>query len=135
MIPEQHRERLIYPTPCKPKLVELVGKLLNTMEIHGHGMFVLRDGGKRTAQRQRELYAIGRTTELGRKPVTNCDGVKKRSFHQTGRAADCAFRVPKGGDPFDKSHPWDLYGHEARKLGLVWGGNFKNVDGPHVQLK
>lgn len=38
--------------------------------------------GKRSEEEQKELYAIGRTKELDRDPVTNLDGVKKKSKHQ-----------------------------------------------------
>jgi len=130
MIPAQHKERL---KGCDPKLIWRVGALINEMEYKGHGMFVLPDGGLRTTRRQQALYAKGRT-KPGR-VVTNCDGIIRKSYHQTGKAADCAFRVPRGGDPFDPKHPWQLYGELAKKWGLRWGGNFKKYDGPHVQLE
>ena len=37
--------------------------------------------GHRTIQKQQEYYAIGRTTELHRKPITNVDGVNKKGKH------------------------------------------------------
>lgn len=38
--------------------------------------------GVRTTQEQQDLYAIGRTKDLNRKPVTSRDGVNKKSKHQ-----------------------------------------------------
>ena len=38
--------------------------------------------GVRTVKEQEDLYAIGRTKDLDKKPVTNLDGVNKRSKHQ-----------------------------------------------------
>jgi len=37
--------------------------------------------GHRTAAEQQALYAIGRTTDLDRNPVTKIDGVKRMSMH------------------------------------------------------
>ena len=38
--------------------------------------------GVRTTEQQQDLYAIGRTKELQRKPVTKLDGVSKKSNQQ-----------------------------------------------------
>lgn len=38
--------------------------------------------GVRSAAQQQKLYAIGRTEQLERKPVTKIDGVTKKSNHQ-----------------------------------------------------
>jgi hypothetical protein len=48
--------------------------------------------GHRTPEQQQELYAIGRTTELERKPVTTKDGVNKLSMHNhyPSKAVDIA---------------------------------------------
>lgn len=37
--------------------------------------------GHRSVEEQQALYAIGRTKEKDRDPVTNIDGVKKKSLH------------------------------------------------------
>lgn len=37
--------------------------------------------GHRPVSKQQEYYAIGRTTELHRKPITNVDGVNTKSKH------------------------------------------------------
>lgn len=117
-------------TDCHPSLVGKVALLLHRMEALGHPMFVTE--GVRTAERQAALYAQGRTTPGP--IVTKCDGVRRRSNHQVkkdgyGYAVDLAFRGPT---PFDG--PWELFGKEARALGLKWGGDFPSFDGPHVEL-
>lgn len=37
--------------------------------------------GHRTVEEQQALFAIGRTTELHRNPVTKCDGIINKSMH------------------------------------------------------
>lgn len=125
MIPEQHRERL---NGCDPVLVEKAGKLINALELRGIEVMVAPDGGLRTVRRQQYLYSLGRTRPGA--IVTNCDGVKRKSKHQSGRAADIVFR----SKPWDSNHPWDAIGEEAERVGLVWGGTWKMRDLPHVEL-
>lgn len=88
--------------------------------------------GFRTAEYQALLYARGRT-KPGR-IVTNCDGYRKRSNHQSGLAADLA--------PFKNGRPdwkcpiehWEYLGHLARSHGLTWGGDWETLkDMPHVE--
>jgi hypothetical protein len=50
--------------------------------------------GKRTVARQKWLYASGRTRSG--LIVTKCDGVRIKSKHQAGRAADCWARASNG---------------------------------------
>lgn len=127
MIPEQHRERL---GGCHPNLVWRIGAVINELEGKGIKMMVAPDGGLRTLRRQKALYALGRTKPG--KIVTNADGVKVKSRHQSGRAADCCFRGPH---PYGEEHPWDEYGKTVEKWGLVWGGRWKSPDRPHAELK
>lgn len=91
--------------------------------------------GFRTAERQFELYAQGRT-----KPgaiVTHADGVKVKSNHQAGadgfgRAVDFCFLV-NGRASWDDSLPWSLLGAMAKSQGCAWGGDWKVPDRPHVE--
>jgi peptidoglycan L-alanyl-D-glutamate endopeptidase CwlK len=88
--------------------------------------------GLRSAKYQNELYQQGRT-----KPgaiVTQRDGYKHPSNHQSGLAVDVV--------PFHKGQPdwnapkalWDYIGHLARTHGCDWGGDWKSfVDTPHVE--
>ncbi len=81
----------------------------------------------RTVERQKELYAQGRTTKG--KIVTNCDGVKNMSIHQTRRAFDVCNTV---GDPYNKSI-LSKAGQVGTELGFIWGGSW-GWDSPHFEL-
>lgn len=103
--------------------------------------------GVRTAQRQKQLYAQGRTAP-GPK-VTNVDGVTKKSNHQVkadglGYAVDVYpffdGKVQTSGAEVDK-RLHILAAHikaTAKCLGIAitWGGDWKNpYDPPHYELK
>jgi len=89
--------------------------------------------GYRSTARQKELYAQGRTKSGS--IVTNADGVKNQSKHQSGLAMD--LWIKKGGTITWTAPPgfWDYYGHCCRAKGLEWGGDWKGnlVDQPHCQ--
>jgi peptidoglycan L-alanyl-D-glutamate endopeptidase CwlK len=118
-----------------PELRARVTRVLAEMRRLGHPMRVT--DGYRTAAEQARLYAKGRTVPpLGKGyRVTNVDGVRTMSHHQTGRAIDCAFVTEDGGLSWDGRLPWARYGALAVAEGLIWGGHFKSlVDRPHVEL-
>lgn len=105
------------------------------MECLGFDMYAFE--GVRTLERQKELYAQGRT-----KPgniVTNLDGVIKKSNHQMkddgyGYAVDCVFIVDEKPS-WSLQFPWKLYGECVKSQGLTWGGSWnKLVDLPHAEL-
>jgi len=103
-------------------------------------------GGKRTTKDQQDLYAIGRTVEMGRKPVTYVNGVEKKSNHQEkedgyGHAFDVYIYDHK-----TKRASWNvdrltrLAAHiisiaKSRGVILDWGGNWKWKDYPHFEYK
>lgn len=97
--------------------------------------------GIRTAEEQNKLYQQGRTV-LG-KIVTNCDGHKLKSNHQTksdglGHAGDIAVLV-------NNKITWEekYYKEVAisarilmQKYNIEWGGDWKNFkDLPHFEYK
>jgi len=88
--------------------------------------------GFRSTARQQELYAQGRT-KPGNK-VTNADGVRNPSKHQSGLAMDLWVKR-NGKIVWDAPKEfWDYYGHLCRANGLEWGGDWKGiVDQPHCQ--
>lgn len=87
--------------------------------------------GYRTLLQQQRLYALGRL-QPG-KIVTNCDGVRVRSRHQDGEAADCAFVAPDGRITWEGD--WELYARVAEWYGLEAGGHWTGFkDRPHIQL-
>lgn len=97
--------------------------------------------GVRTAEEQNKLYQQGRTTPG--KIVTNCDGYKLKSNHQTksdglGHAGDIAVLV-------NNKITWEekYYKEVAmsarilmQKYNIEWGGDWKNFkDLPHFEYK
>ena len=99
----------------------------------------------RSSEEQDDLYTLGRTvknnnanikTPMGT-IVTNAKGGE--SAHNFGLAVDFALDGDKnkeGLQPDWSSSAYKILGEEAGKLGLEWGGNWKNFkDSPHVQLK
>ena len=112
-------------------------------------------GGLRTTKDQQDLYAVGRTEDMGRKPVTYTDGIRKKSNHQMkenglGWAFDIYIYIPE-----TKSASWNADKLQAVALHLmkvaqnlaekedyykgyvlIWGGNWsKFKDRPHFELK
>jgi peptidoglycan L-alanyl-D-glutamate endopeptidase CwlK len=76
-------------------------------------------GGMRTAEEQGFLYLDGKS---------KCDGVFKKSYHQSGKAVDI-FPYIGGRANYDKRYCFFLAGHilaTAKRLGyeLTWGGDF-----------
>lgn len=82
----------------------------------------------RTVERQKYLYAQGRTRPGN--IVTNCDGVKNISIHQTRRAFDVCYNVR--GKEYDETILRKA-GLIGSKLGFVWGGSW-GWDYPHFEL-
>ena len=97
--------------------------------------------GVRTAEEQNKLYQQGRT--MPGKIVTNCDGYKLKSNHQTksdglGHAGDIAVLV-------NNKITWEekYYKEVAisarilmQKYNIKWGGDWKNFkDLPHFEYK
>jgi peptidoglycan L-alanyl-D-glutamate endopeptidase CwlK len=121
---------------CHPTLVEKLTLIYDEMDKLGYPLFVVE--GFRTDSRQAYLYGLGRT-QPGQ-IVTYKDGVNHRSNHQPhsdgfGYAVDSAF-VPNSQrkDPFSRAWPWETFGVKCEAHGLIWGGRWKMVDLPHVEL-
>ena len=110
---------------------------------------------KRTLEEQQALYAQGRakieavntlrkiacmpiiTLAENAKTVTNCDGVRNKSNHQSGNALDIVPleghypKWPSGNDP-----RWLQIAEVMEKHGFIWGGRWKNFpDYPHYERK
>ena len=89
-----------------------------------------KDGGKRTADRQRELFDKG---------LSKCDGIDRLSYHQKGRALDF-FAYVDSKASWDETHlamVATAFLQSASILGykLQWGGLWRGFrDMPHVEL-
>lgn len=108
-----------------PEVREKVLILMARMQERG--MPVYMHQGYRTEAKQNELYDQGRS-EPGN-IVTYARGLE--SAHNYGLAADLIFVKHNWSPPY--SSWWQELGAEARKLGLVWGGDWDFKDFPHVE--
>ena len=102
----------------------LVFKIMK--ERHGYEMAILE--GYRSPARQNQLADAGSS-------VTNARAFQ--SYHQFGRAADCAF-LRAGKLLISEKDPWAmrgyrLYGETAESVGLRWGGRWTMMDFGHVE--
>jgi peptidoglycan L-alanyl-D-glutamate endopeptidase CwlK len=124
------RERL---KGIKPVLIEIIEAAILTSPID---FGIPPDGGLRSAYRQNQLYAKGRT-EAGAK-ITNADGFKKISRHQSGEAFDI-YAFVDGKASWDIKHLTTAARHlqaVALTFGveLEYGGDWKMRDFPHLQM-
>ena len=88
-----------------------------------HGINLLIFWFHRTDDQQKALYAIGRTIELHRGPVTNCDGVIKKSRHQKWEAVDVVI-VKDGALVWSRIPEYEIIGYIGKEEGLRWGGDW-----------
>lgn len=103
----------------------LVFKIMQ--QVHGVDMVLVE--GYRSAERQNVLAYAGAH-------VTRATGFQ--SYHQHGRAADCAF-LRDGALHISEKNPWTmrayrLYGLVAESVGLRWGGRWAMQDYGHAEL-
>lgn len=118
----------------KPAAREKCLKLIEVLSEKGIEVKVIQT--LRDEEYQKFLYMKGRNKVPGEKIVTNCDGYKKKSAHQSGMAWDMV--------PLDKNckinwndlKAFKIMADEAVKLGIVAGYYFKSLkDCPHFELK
>ena len=103
-------------------------RVFKIMEAQGYRMALIE--GYRSPQRQTLLASLGTN-------VTNAGAYQ--SYHQFGRAADCAF-YRDGKLVISEREAWamrgyQLYGAAAESVGLTWGGKWKMMDLGHVELR
>ena len=117
----------------------LIAIMVDGIKDSPHDFGIAVDGGYRTPERQNELYQQGRTI-LGKK-VTNTDGYKKKSYHQTGLAVDI-YGYVEGKATWNKQILESIARHlqavalDRYDITLEWGGDFKNFkDMPHFQIQ
>ena len=112
-----------------PRLAVIIGAVL----AEGKVDFTVTHGF-RTKEEQQSLYAKGRT-KLG-KIVTKCDGIKRKSYHQTGKVIDF-IPYPFNGN-WNDTEQFKRVGEELVRVGRVleykcsYGGHWKSFkDWPH----
>jgi peptidoglycan L-alanyl-D-glutamate endopeptidase CwlK len=110
----------------RPKIQQLARALIEECRKEGFEVRVVR--GLRTHEEQEAFYARGRT-EPG-EIVTMVRG--GYSFHNYGVAFDIR---PIAKDAEDKKRLYEKAGPLGVRLGLEWGGAWKDfIDPPHFQL-
>ena len=133
----EYRERL---QDVHPELRWRVERILDALAALNHPAWVAE--GIRSAKRQDDLYAQGRTTPG--MIVTNVRSTSPGATHCPqadgfGHAVDLAFQSGEGLplDNWSSAHPWMLLGAMARTLGLTWGGDWRTMKGDygHVEWK
>lgn len=123
-----------------PNLVEIIKEAIQSSSIP----FIITEGVQ-TTERQKKLYAQGRTTSG--KIVTNCDGIKNKSNHQLkengyGHAIDLypyinsSIRIHEAYVPESLQIIAEHIKMTAQKknLFIIWGGDWKMKDYPHFEL-
>tara|TARA_R110002051_G_C8593213_1_gene479117 strand:- start:133 stop:555 length:423 start_codon:yes stop_codon:yes gene_type:complete len=120
-------------------IVKLVNRVLEKSE---HDFGIPKNGGLRTSDDQRKLYKQ-------RPRVTQLDGFRRKSYHQSGKAVDIFIYDEHGAcwDCKDKyHHVADLMKVEFKAMQeeglfksdeeLRWGGDWKSfTDLPHFEIR
>ena len=95
-------------------------------------------GGRRTESEQFVLYSIGRFGDT-RRIVTYRDGYRRKSGHQSGNCTDI-FLLIDGKSDWTPAN-YELVARHIQKIAkerynvdLIWGGDWKMKDFPHLQL-
>lgn len=101
-------------------------------ECEDAGLKVLIIQTLRDAEYQNSLYQIGRS-KPGKK-VTNCDGYKVQSNHQSGLAWDAVPVDAKGTILWNDSKKFEQMAKIAKELDIRAGFYWKMKDSPHFEL-
>ena len=109
----------------------LIAILTEAIKESPYDFGIPRSGGLRTEEEQYLLYKDGKS---------KCDGFKRPSYHQSGKAFD-VFAYVDGKASWEKDHLKAIARHiktvakEQFDIDLTWGGDWKNfVDMPHFQI-
>ena len=112
----------------KPLLIAIVVEAIQTSP---YDFGIPRSGGLRTADQQNILYKHG---------VSQRDGYRRKSYHQTGKAFDI-YGYVDGKATWNKDVLTAIADHikkvalERYKVVLTWGGDWRKfVDMPHFQI-
>jgi len=135
-----------------PRARDLFRAVLKELRESGYPVAVVEV--YRSPERQRQLYAQGRTDaqlrakgyseeEIRQARALGFTAEKKivtklmtAGMHGQGRAMDVAFFV-NGRRTYDvPSLWWEVYGRIVKKHGLIWGGDWKSFpDRPHCEYR
>lgn len=147
-----HWDHLLNDPRVHPTARTLFRAVLNELREAGYPIAVVEV--YRSPERQRQLYAQGRSDDALRKAGYTPQEIaaarlagftagksivtKKMTagMHGQGRAMDVAF-VLNGVRTYQVPESyWQAYGRIAKKHGLIWGGDWKTfVDKPHCEYR
>lgn len=112
----------------------LIAILVDGIKDSPYDFGIPQHGGFRTESEQNMLFKK-------RPKVTNIDGIKRKSYHQTGRAFDI-FAFVDGVATWDHKYYEPIARHlqkiakEKYNVNLEWGGDWTRFkDLPHFQVK
>lgn len=120
----------------KPILITIIEDAIKTSPID---FGIPQDGGLRSAARQNSMYAQGRT-DMSKPKITNADGYKKISRHQSGEAFDI-YAYVDGKASWNINHLTTIARHiqkvaKTHGIDLEWGGDWISFkDYPHFQIR
>lgn len=115
----------------------LVAVMFEAIKTSPYDFGIPSTGGKRSTKLQQSLFEVGRRGIEGESIVTNCDGIIKKSDHQLGKAVDF-FGFVDGKTNYSVAVMTAIAEHiikvakEKFGLTLLWGGNWKRPDMPHL---
>jgi len=114
-------------TDLHPKLADICLRHIKACKLRGIDIIITST--KRDDEYQASIYAKGRT-----RPGSIVTNLKVTGAHGLGLAYDVVPIVNKVAI-WNDSKSWEVIGEEGKKLGLVWGGDWKGfVDKPHFEL-
>ncbi|MEM4203779.1 MAG: phage baseplate assembly protein V [Candidatus Methanomethylicaceae archaeon] len=149
--PCRRNDYLLDDPRVDPAARERFKNVLEALRAQGYPAYVIEV--YRDPQRQRFLYAQGRTDEELIAAGFSIEEIRKyraagatpnqgkvtwtlNSKHMTGKAMDVGYLPHRGANPYNAPNDfWRAYGEAARKAGLEWGGKWSNPDRPHVEMK
>lgn len=120
----------------------IIAVLTEAIKDSPYDFGIPKDGGRRTPQRQQQLYAIGRTVELNRKPVTWTLNSKHlpNKIDGTSHAFDF-YAYVNGKASWELKYLEPIARHiqkvakEQFNLKIDWGQDLWGKDGGHMQIK
>lgn len=138
-----------YIESCKKPMQDVCYRAMeiaNTRKMHCPDFGI--SCGTRTETEQFALYLVGRKDDgnggweriEGESIVTNCDGIRKKSVHQSGLAIDF-YAYVDGAANYDDGNIALIatcFFEAASELGYDadWGGSFRSIsDGCHFEVK
>ena len=114
---------------------KIIGTIIEGIKDSPFDFGIPNGGGLRTDQDQLDMYAIGRTVDLHREPVTwTLD-----SYHKTGKAFDI-YAYVNGKASWDNKYLEPIARHLIKiakqkfNLELHWGFDLWGKDGAHFQV-